>query len=435
MNVGRFKPSKMMKRMNRKFMTIVIILVIILSGFAIYEVVKEENLKEENNWSQMGHDARHTGKSLAHIGEGNKVLLWRKTYPIFLCEEQRGGLLFYKGLLYRYRGDFLMGGGSIEAIDMKTGNATWVKYFNLLSDAAILQDKFYVAGIDTLYALDLQGNLKWKMDLGSVYNLITIGDDRLLYCNSKSVIYAIYPTDAGGIIRWSKIIKEGIYGRVSQYGNLIYFVTSSQGTNYLYALSTSDGGVRWKYKINGFATVPVIDRDGTAYFWASEQSARYLFAVNSDGKLKWKTKLSGRVGERLAIDDDISRIYTSGDVVRAIDLHTGKIIWEKNVTAYDFTIGGDGTLYLYAEKGIYALYSDGEEKWHFIVTSSRYEAPPPIMAYNYIIVVDNLVVVLSPTEFYAIGVDNTNAIIKISVGTVVAVVAIIIIWKKLGKIS
>lgn len=409
-------------------------------------VIQQMNQEERNNWSQEGYNARHTGKSLVDVGNGNKTLLWRKTYDIYLCEDRRDSLLFYNGVLYHYIGEFyLFTGGYLEAVNPKNGKVLWsIRSIYHLTDMAVSQNTIYLGAVEKLYALYLNGSLKWEMNLGEGCEFLTVSNDGIIYCNDNAVIYVVYPTDAGGLIKWGKVIDDGVYGHISQYGDKIYFVTANNnGKNYLYALNSSNGSVEWKYQIpiNGSASPPSIDTKGTAYFLVYGNFSTYLFAVNSDGAVKWIANLNEKIWNgKIAIDDDLSSIYVAGECSESfisVDMDTGKIKWvrNENFPVCDFVIGGDGTIYVHSDDGIHALYPSGKEKWSFVVGTTRSFSKPSPIFYNSIIIAEGFVFAASIFQFYAVKVNSLSTSLIIFASIMIATVAVIFIigWRKAVK--
>ena len=95
----------------------------------------------------------------------------------------------------------------------------------------------------------------------------------------------------------------------------------------LYALN-SDGSLKWKSQNKGFYQTPAIGKDGTIYVYSTNGSS--LEAYNPDGSLKWKSNsMLGR-----------STLYSTGNLIAA-----------------------DGTIYTITGSYLYAHKNNGEEKW------------------------------------------------------------------------
>lgn len=142
-----------------------------------------------------------------------------------------------------------------------------------------------------LYCINPNGTLKWKteklkapFDYGPV-----IGDDGTIYALPRdNWLYAFNPD---GSEKWGMQIPDGA-GQVSiaPNGNLIIC-----GLNdYVVAINPNNCNILWTYAVDDnttsdqWMTNAAIGSDGTIFF----AYPKYICALNPDGSLKWKTRLS-----------------------------------------------------------------------------------------------------------------------------------------------
>jgi len=99
------------------------------------------------------------------------------------------------------------------------------------------------------------------------------------------------------------MILDKVDGCVTKIENGVLYVGSIWAIpNYLYAIYTSNGTLKWKYKTgNDITSSPVIDDDGTIYFgdWNGN-----IHAVYPNGTQKWKFDSGGWFDSSPAISDD-----------------------------------------------------------------------------------------------------------------------------------
>jgi len=145
----------------------------------------------------------------------------------------------------------------------------------------------------------------------------------------------------------------------------------------------------WSYKTSGAVeSSPTIGTDGTIYIGSHDGN---LYALSSDGSLKWKFKVADPVyDERWKVFKAImatpaiakdGTIYINGpsNYLHAIN-PDGKEKWKFPVKwGNDFwngpNIGADGTIYIGTarndpkdqgmEAGVYAITPEGKEKWRY----------------------------------------------------------------------
>lgn len=219
----------------------------------------------------------------------------------------------------------------------------------------------------TIYALNPNGTLKWKhvalskivsgpaiANDGTIYVAATMSDEPNPQNYASFSLYAFTPDDT---VRWIyEIGAKGISSPTIGPDGTIYFGTTS---HYIYALSPDlrstgageNGSMfaspKWCYETNGeMISTPAIGKDGTIYVGSMEDAfdqhhqdirrsdeiigtGQYLYALSSDGSLKWK-------------------FLVEGDACSSP------------------SIGSDGTLYFVDWSWhLYALNDDGTLKWRY----------------------------------------------------------------------
>lgn len=167
----------------------------------------------------------------------------------------------------------------------------------------------------------------------------------------------------------------------------------------LYDTSKVTGAVKWTFEMEeGTESSPTIAEDGTIYFGSHDGN---LYALNSDGTLKWKFKpaepIYNQPWQRYAAilsspaiaEDGTVYVIAPDDYLYAVE--DGKEKWKFPLkwNAIDFwtsaTIGSDGTIYVGSARteatdttliaGFYALTPDGKEKWHYAIDAGVTSTP------------------------------------------------------------
>lgn len=165
----------------------------------------------------------------------------------------------------------------------------------------------YIAGKDSnLFALNLNGDIKWKFRCGKVEIAPIIDSDGNIYFGPKEkpqYLYCLYPNSD---IKWKYLIQSkwttGIRSIPAiDYNGNIYFITTD--TTYISyypksLVSINNGGVfRWKYLFidlgpdssEDFLQPLICDSEGTIYVGSTY--GWYYYSISADGALKWKLPL------------------------------------------------------------------------------------------------------------------------------------------------
>jgi outer membrane protein assembly factor BamB len=166
----------------------------------------------------------------------------------------------------------------------------------------------------------------------------------------------------------------------------------------------------WNYNtgtgIWGYGS-PTIGADGTIYVG---NSAGVLFAINSNGTLKWNyTTGSGSIQSAPAIGADGTIYFISGKIIYALNSN-GTQKWNYTMGSSTYAspaISADGTIYIgSSDKNLYSINPDGTLKWTYLTEPGTYSSgfsysTPAIGA-------DGTIYIGSENgRFYAINPDGT----------------------------
>ena len=162
----------------------------------------------------------------------------------------------------------------------------------------------YIAGLDSnLFALNLDGSIKWKFSCGNILRAPMVDSDGNIYFIPNNVPQYLYSLLPDGTIRWQYFIQDigdlDIYPipTIDKEGNIYAVVLDSTCCPYYYALISLryDGALRWKYVFDAvendnFSQPLICDSDGTVYVGST--NGYYYYAISSAGELKWKLPLT-----------------------------------------------------------------------------------------------------------------------------------------------
>jgi outer membrane protein assembly factor BamB len=231
----------------------------------------------------------------------------------------------------------------------------------------------YVTAANKLLAIDSDGNLLWSKDVGGIGATAMSSDESTIYAVGGKVLYAF--SSSGEKQLWSFTEPtDNIYGEPTVSSDGTIYIGSWD--TYVYAVN-SDGSLKWKYQTDGSIAPlasPTLSNDGNTIYVGSgdrnKDEGGTLYALNSDGTLKWKVENldGGRVSGPIVGAD--GTIYATGSGrLHAFDKNGNKL-WESDKdTASSLTpsLSSDGTLYVGTSGGIvYAINaSTGKTKWSY----------------------------------------------------------------------
>ena len=220
-----------------------------------------------------------------------------------------------------------------------------------------------------LVARDHSGTLKWLLKMGNhVRSTPAIGEDGTIYVSSidydpsafTGYSTKLYAIDPSGYIKWYQLIgptynvaNGGFKSSPVVFNNLIYIASDD---TYLYAIN-SDGTIKWKLSayVSGEST-PAVDSGGVIY--AMRGSNTGIIAIYPNGTTKFRRDFqsfgtsmpcsSPTIGNAGEIYLGVPALDITRSDVIAIDLN-GNLLWRTtlngSLTASP-AIANDGSVYL-----------------------------------------------------------------------------------------
>ncbi len=376
-----------MKTMKIKII-FVLLLLLVYSIFSLgaYGKSNENSKYTESPWPMAHHDAMHTGVARCKSSQNAGRIIWKYHTPN--ASKIMGGdgiVIDSNGSIYFYADDHYL--YSISS----NGTFRW-KYpventSYLIGGPVVSQDGVYFLnnpGIPSplsnispptyLFLLSYNGTLQSKIRIDYCGSPIVFNGS--VYIGTKEGIYRINGSDMESVISEVKC-TESI--AIDGSGNLYAVVND---TIYMFTL---DGNLKWTYKMpNVVMDDLVIGYDGTVYSYVFR---RGLYAISSEGKLKWFSTVSGPIKGKLpAISGE--RLYITTEVVDgsqhisaylySVSTRDGNVIWKtklcevKNTASVVPTspiVGGDGNIYVgiwYTRNDtgyFYSITPDGKIIW------------------------------------------------------------------------
>ncbi|NLP09240.1 PQQ-like beta-propeller repeat protein [bacterium] len=238
----------------------------------------------------------------------------------------------------------------------------------------------------TLYALNPDGSLRWSREIGEALYSPALGIQDNIYIMDRT--YTVHAFSATGSPLWKFDDYENTFVR-RDMGQRTPAI-GADGTVYiggdgLYALDPLSGAKRWHVPHQRFPrrecmASPVIGRDGTIYVMIGEDS---LYAIRPDGRKKWIFGFDHE-DEMSFADPSIDAegvLYLPSESDWGAKLYAvhsnGSLKWRvrlagDRIVRGSVTVGVDGMLYLATKAGgqdksayLIALSASGTERWRY----------------------------------------------------------------------
>jgi outer membrane protein assembly factor BamB len=222
---------------------------------------------------------------------------------------------------------------------------------------------YVITNSGDFYSLKVRnGKRNWKK---KVYGALLFGSkplivDKKIYLGTS--YGRIYAFTTGGKELWKKDINNGIYSSPAYSGGMVFFGAEDQK---IYALSASDGDIKWKFKADSrmVSSSPVI-HGKTLYIGCYSGT---FFAIDTErGKERWNYKTGDSVFSSPAIHGN-SVIFGSNDgYLYRLSLSKGSLVWKFNTGSKITTKPSvkKNRVYITSGKKIFALNSaNGRQVW------------------------------------------------------------------------
>ena len=174
----------------------------------------------------------------------------------------------------------------------------------------------------------------------------------------------------------------------------------------LSAIDTHNGNVKWTFETEGeIWSSPSFN--GDQVFVGSDDG--FLYCLNLDGKLQWKTKLNGKVRSSspcLSDDNKLLFIGTHNGGIYCMNQFNGLVKWDKQITKPVLSSAAvlkDTVFFASSDKKIYCFdCTCGSQIWEF-KTGDRIWSSPVISESNRVLFVGSL-----DSHIYGIDINTGN---------------------------
>lgn len=218
------------------------------------------------------------------------------------------------------------GDNNLYALDIN-GNVKWkfetqqALWSNPLSDDELI----FQASMDHyLYAINLSNGVKkWSVDLGgAVVYAPVMGDNGVIYVSTLANEILAVDSKSGNIL-WRVVTENGLWSQPEAHNGVVYY---GDQLGIYYALSAEDGSKIWDYKsgedpiMGGSTIIP----DGVVFTTENGK----VVALSFEGELLWTKQVNGKLyaSPVVAGESLILGISQGENIATAFDF-SGNVIW------------------------------------------------------------------------------------------------------------
>jgi hypothetical protein len=191
----------------------------------------------------------------------------------------------------------------------------------------VYNDTIYVTTFSngTLWALDLNGNIKWRITTRgeiSHYTSPSAYNGLILFAGNYSGVNALVCVNESGVVLWNFTVDSMIKSSIAiAYGNA-YFTTEHR----VYAVNLTMHNEVWNRSINGTISTPAI-----AYgkvFVGTKDGVLYCFDAFNGNEL-WNFTANGKIDSSPAVSGSVVYFATNTPygTIYALNITDGSLIW------------------------------------------------------------------------------------------------------------
>lgn len=333
-------------------------------------------------WPMFHHDYANTSRTQFKAAPNPGTLKWKADGQASPPAIGAGGIIYVAGSAFGPDGKSEV--GAVTAIE-PNGKQKWQFPTDdgvCLYAPAIGNDGTIYASCESppaIYAVTPKGKSKWKFAIGGDPNAApVVGSDGTVYVGADG-LYAIYPD---GTEKWRFATGYDVHDSPAIGADGTVYVGFENG--YLYALN-SEGSQKWAFEFGPLfdpfiythespiavsISSPAIGANGTIYIGSALSSeADALLALDRQGKRKWIFDIGKRspLVSPPALGADGTVYFHSGDTYLYAVGSNGQLKWKsplESSTPSTLAVGFDGTIFVGSSDGhLSAVKPDGQREW------------------------------------------------------------------------
>lgn len=216
-------------------------------------------------------------------------------------------------------------GGTVRAFERETGAPVWMASVETTWQPAVGDGRVYVAGRDTLTALDAStGAERWVSRLEQPLTAPPAWSTGWLIASSAAGDVIAIRSDDGEIV-WRRSL--GATSRHTAMGADTGLLVLSVDGGRVIALNLTTGEPLWEETLPGTLSAPAVAKDRVLI----GSTNNFLYALHAeDGRMVWKWRTGGDV-IGAAADADIVYVASLDNVLRAVNRNNGNQRWKTEI--------------------------------------------------------------------------------------------------------
>jgi outer membrane protein assembly factor BamB len=294
-----------------------------------------------------------------------------------------------------FRGNAMRTGLSSSSVPRKPSLQWVIELGPMVASPVFDKNTIYTATITgRIFALQTyQKQIKWRSNIGSpIVSSPLLQGDLLIAATfdswvketmgflGKNLVFALNAKTGEEV--WIFEIDGDVFSSPCLAQDMIIIGSMNK---ILFAIDISSGNLRWKFETQGeIWSSPSFN--GDQIFVGCDDG--FLYCLNLDGKLHWKTKLNGKVRSSspcLSDDNDMIFIGTHNGAIYCLNQFDGLIGWDKQITKPVLSSAAvlkDTVFFASSDKKIYCFDCiSGSKTWEF-ETGDRIWSSPAITENN-----------------------------------------------------
>jgi eukaryotic-like serine/threonine-protein kinase len=226
-----------------------------------------------------------------------------------------------------YVGDY---GNNVHAIDPTSGKEVWIfadrqGKGRMVGGVLMVGNTILAPSTDHfLYALDLNGKMKWKFQARNSLWTQPVSDGKVVYLSGMDhYLYAIDLTS--GKLIWERDLDNALIAApILDNGNLYSATLGSE----MISVNAQTGKVQWRTVTEGSAWSHPLLNEGTLYFGTDKGK---VFAVDLNGTVKWQMDAGGAILGTPVLFGEGFAVTTENGEIHLFDF-TGARPWSRQLT-------------------------------------------------------------------------------------------------------